>query len=229
MKVAPGSPNVNWKTQFFVIRTHRTDSGPSSRILQIAFALFREDEVKWSGTTFLNKPDGVDWDSHWVRRSMEACGATEADLEAAPPFETIMDELLSGVMCPTWVGFDLPAEYRALSRERVAAEQRLGKSLRHLVPVPSLNVSVRGLCALLHPIEQWELEPMCRRLNVELLQSTLGRAIATGRILRALAHRLPADAGEMDRRVQVGNARAARPRGRMGAYDNAAARRRRGM
>lgn len=163
---------------------------------------------------------------------MDACGATVSDLEAAPAFEQVLDELLSGVMCPVWVGLNLSLEYSALSRERVAAEQRTGRCLREFVPTPRLNVSVRGLASLLYPADTWDLQRLCRRHKIQMgnaKSKTLQLAEATGRVLLAMTDKLPNDEDAMRRKIEAGNARASAPRGRTGFDDNAAARRRRRM
>jgi len=214
--IASGSPNVKWKDEFFVVRTTAADAGPTARVLEVAFALFRRGRVTWSSSTLLRRPSGVDFEASWVQYQLVRMGITPEQLDAAPEFETVLEQNLSGVTTPVWVGQFLDAEFRALARERAIAESRLGRSLAHLVPTPRLHVSVGALASVVHPLLSRDLKGMCKRYNVEHGRTTLELAIATGQVLVGMMDRLPDGMREMADFVDTSRTEARRVKARHG-------------
>ena len=215
-KLASGSANVKWKNEFFVVRTLLSDSGPTARVLEIATAHFREGELAWADSTCLKRPAGIDFNAPWVEHRLQCAQVTLQMLDEAPSFDWVLEENLSLITSPVWVGYDQDSELKALARERVIVEEQLGSSLRHLVPVAQLHVSVSNLAAVLHPLLGRDLFSMCNKHNVQKGSRTIEKCIATGEVLCKMMDLLPNRLDSMRSYVGVARDEASRPRGRSG-------------
>lgn len=191
-----GSPR-NWKQNFVAIRVHRSDAGPSSRVLAIGVVGFRSGQAAWHSRQLVRAPDSVDLTQPWVLGPLQRAQIDPKDLAAAPLFEDVLRGLLAGLQAP-WVCHYLEHELQALARERAIAEERLGRSLASQVPRPDLLISTQQLARRFHPVVGDGLPQVCKHYRLpaptgEIMQ----HAELTGRVLLCMMSKLPDSVEQM--------------------------------
>ncbi len=212
-KIARGTHGVNWKDEIFVLSTLRTDAGPTARVVEIGFALFRKCEISWAHSTLLAAPSNVDLEKPWVAHRLAKAGVDQRDLAGAPEFAHVLKSTLSGISTPVWAAHVLDADLAGLALERTVAEEKLG-SLADLVPCPPIRINISHLAAIMHPLLSRSLHEMGRRYSVRLGRTTMERTVAAGRVLCKMLDRLPDDPDRLLTMLRQARAEYHRPRGR---------------